>query len=416
MEKNLTGRYIKALVDNPQCTGVEIGEIIRILSKKNTGNYYILETTSSGNKGMAVSIPLNLTGWELIPLETTKKDVFKIDDWIVRTTDGYGHNKVTKGKSYQVIKLSTNTVKVIDDEGKSDCFEAKYFRLAEPHEIPNQELPLKPDMKAVQEECKRRFPIGCKYISSDSFKSTFVLNQDEYTYSIQEINKIYAGSGQGLLYKDGVYAELVSLPNVKEWDENTYAVGLKGNFGMYIGDKNLIEIGKVYTITKEDSSDTTVIAVKDSPFWAYKENFKWFATEKEAKTYASQLTSNKTDVKPSLVGRWLKALEDCPQATFVKKDEYVKILEEKSAGYEVSIGSNPRNKNALGSYGADPSRINLWQLMPEGFNLVSIYDSEYQGCGLDISTPTIKQKPLIENVQSISVNLRTKKQTNKLKF
>jgi hypothetical protein len=32
------------------------------------------------------------------------------------------------------------------------------------------------------------------------------------------------------------------------------------------------------------------------------------------------------------------------------------------------------------------------------------------------ATPTIKQKPLIEDVQSISVNLRTKKQINKLKF
>jgi hypothetical protein len=327
MEENLTGRYIKALVNSPQSTGVKIGETIKII--RDNGRC-TLDTTSSGISGMSINKPLNLKHWELLPLETTKKDVIKVNDWIVRTTNSSGGNKVTKGKSYQVIEDTRSNVNLIDDEGNVDNFDTKYFRLAEPHEIPKQEPP-KPDMKAIQEECKRRFPIGCKFISSCNSKVTRVLKNDSCTYSISEHVKIYAGSGQGLLYKDGVYAQLMSLP------------------------------------------------------------------------------------KTSLVGRWLKALVDRPQHTFVLKGEYVKILDEKYAGYEVNIGFNPNIKNDTCNFGADPSITDLWQLMPEEFSTVSTIYHPTTASLADVSISTIKQKPLIENVQSISVNLRIKK-TNKFKF
>jgi hypothetical protein len=66
-------------------------------------------------------------------------------------------------------------------------------------------------MKVVQEECKRRFPIECKFKSvGGTYES--VLRDDHSTYSIHKNNQIYAHSGAGCLYKNGVYAELVSLP------------------------------------------------------------------------------------------------------------------------------------------------------------------------------------------------------------
>jgi hypothetical protein len=65
-------------------------------------------------------------------------------------------------------------------------------------------------MIEMQEECKRRFPIGCKYIGvGNSHEVT--LMQDDYTYRIHEQN-IWAHSSEGCLFKNGQFATLVSLP------------------------------------------------------------------------------------------------------------------------------------------------------------------------------------------------------------
>jgi hypothetical protein len=61
-------------------------------------------------------------------------------------------------------------------------------------------------MFAVQEECKRRFPIGCTYKEND-FGNEITLLKDEDTYSIHG-NRIYAHAGGGLLYHNGIYATL----------------------------------------------------------------------------------------------------------------------------------------------------------------------------------------------------------------
>lgn len=73
------------------------------------------------------------------------------------------------------------------------------------------------DMKEIQEECKRRFPIGCKYKFVSSPNDELVLLEDSTVYSIYG-NYIYASRHQGCLYKDGKYAELVSLPEIKSKD------------------------------------------------------------------------------------------------------------------------------------------------------------------------------------------------------
>ena len=64
-------------------------------------------------------------------------------------------------------------------------------------------------MKEIQEECKKRYPIGCTYISTDKKPNT--LKDDPYTYSIVGKN-IWAHSGGGHLYENGKWATLVSLP------------------------------------------------------------------------------------------------------------------------------------------------------------------------------------------------------------
>ena len=84
----------------------------------------------------------------------------------------------------------------------------EYERRGKPYdvtELQKKEL----SMKEIQEECKRRFPIGCTYISIGGI--TYVLINGSDTYRI--IGKqIWAHSGGGYLYENGKWAELVSLP------------------------------------------------------------------------------------------------------------------------------------------------------------------------------------------------------------
>ena len=292
-------------------------------------------------------------------------------------------------------------------------------------ESPVVESPKGMDMKAVQEEIKKRFPIGCKFIPVGSY-NTYTLLEDSCTYEISG-KHIYAHDCHGSLYGNGKWATLVSLPESKEesipeyveciskdfsaihlgkiyklearsfisnyylkdvnmggyssnnfkpstkeayeaqnapkqltkedlvegeiyiydgtqiatypegpslsingriytsnpkwtwclpithateeqkvllrceiekrdkktiteeWSEGTYAVGLKGNFGVYKESDNLVPVGKVFTI-KENRKDTLV--VKDHGFWIYKKNLKWFATFLEALDFSNQLKAS----------------------------------------------------------------------------------------------------------------------------
>lgn len=107
----------------------------------------------------------------------------------------------------------------------------EYERRGKPYdvtELQKKEL----SMKEIQEECKKRFPIGCTYINTDGEK--YVLEDDPYTYVIANQN-IWAHSGAGCLYQNGKWAELVSLPeeNITEVPEyvecfKDYGEAIKG--------------------------------------------------------------------------------------------------------------------------------------------------------------------------------------------
>jgi len=70
-------------------------------------------------------------------------------------------------------------------------------------------LEMKPTMQDIQEECKRRFPIGCIYIRK-GFSSQDKLKLDSSTYRIVD-DGIYAHCGGGYLYIDGQYSKLISV-------------------------------------------------------------------------------------------------------------------------------------------------------------------------------------------------------------
>jgi hypothetical protein len=66
-------------------------------------------------------------------------------------------------------------------------------------------------MKEIQEECKRRFPIGCKF-KSPTIGTTYTLYNKFNTYEIIGQHGINGGVDQSYLYYNGDYAELISLP------------------------------------------------------------------------------------------------------------------------------------------------------------------------------------------------------------
>jgi hypothetical protein len=73
----------------------------------------------------------------------------------------------------------------------------------------------KETMEEIQEECKRRFPIGStvKPFSNPIYTIT---QMDGYLYTIHG-NTIWANDGKGHLYRDGQYAELIESPKEEEW-------------------------------------------------------------------------------------------------------------------------------------------------------------------------------------------------------
>lgn len=103
-----------------------------------------------------------------------------------------------------------------------------------PLDHPDKQL----DIKQIQEECKRRFPIGCKYISANSIKKQYILIQDETVYEIND-SYIYASDNQGCLYYEGKYAELIEAPEV-----------ISPEYVECVIEDSCIEVGKIYQVDK----------------------------------------------------------------------------------------------------------------------------------------------------------------------
>jgi len=67
-------------------------------------------------------------------------------------------------------------------------------------------------IEEAQEECKRRFPIGCKYRCVEN-NTLYILKDDNTYYNTG--SSIWAHRGAGLLYDSsngGIFANLISYP------------------------------------------------------------------------------------------------------------------------------------------------------------------------------------------------------------
>lgn len=93
------------------------------------------------------------------------------------------------------------------------------------------------DMKDIQEEAKKRFPIGCKFIPVNG-TGTYTLKEDSYTYTIHS-KQIYAHDCHGTLYNNGKWATLVSSPESKEESIPEYVECVRSSSGGFT-------VGKIY--------------------------------------------------------------------------------------------------------------------------------------------------------------------------
>jgi len=70
-------------------------------------------------------------------------------------------------------------------------------------------------IEEAQEECKRRFPIGCTYKDITN-GNIHVLKNDYNVYSIINLDLVQAHNGAGLLYDnrngENIFAKLISYP------------------------------------------------------------------------------------------------------------------------------------------------------------------------------------------------------------
>jgi hypothetical protein len=106
----------------------------------------------------------------------------------------------------------------------------------------------------------------------------------------------------------------------QEWSEGTYAVGVKGNFGVYEGSTNPISVGRIFTVREDLRKDS--ISTKESSYWVYKENLRWFATYLEALDFSNQLIAS-----PSPTESINSIVEERISIPSIKKETFIENVQ-----------------------------------------------------------------------------------------
>jgi hypothetical protein len=341
--EDYTGKTIKALVNSPQSTGVQIGEEIKILKLNDGGSRYVLDKNAKGFSCMLINRPLNLTEWELVEESITKVD-----------------------------------------------------------------------MKAIQEECKKRFPIGCTY-QDPGDKIARVLRQDYSTYNINGdkhiyANKyIYAHGGGGCLYKNGVYATLVSLPEKKTIKQN-FIVGRWYKYkDWYIKYKETV--GGIFKCSEQINDDRK-----------YNKYDGFFGEADHNKVLLEDLSEIQQYLPDGHPDKITPSIPEYVEYIDTKyKGQIVKVEDWRCLSYCKVIfhdGNREQPFKHLVKHSTkeayDAQFTTLHDVCSKGVE--NLIEKETDSLYAYVGDPLPTKKPLIEDVHSVSVKLSTKKKTNKLIF
>jgi hypothetical protein len=354
-EEDYTGRWIKAIVDNPSCTSVKLGEVIQIIGKPGC---YRLDKTSSGYSGMGISCPLDTSKWELIPTNVIdiRKDSEKIevkDDIKLSSFPSSGAILISECDNLKEFK------RYLFDSGRT-CNEA----VGNPKYLAWNETSF--------------------WYPSSTGKTNYKWNQLKHFIPASKVVPGYVRCIQALIHaKVGTVYPVVDEKHCLCEDGNTY-----------------VWHTSEFTIATKQEYDAQFLNEQDPLYICKQEYRKGMRVISACKTgtFSGEFIIN---VEPKEF-RNLSGNKDLVDYSFSKgylyyNGQYAEILEE--GVYDVSkiIETNkPSVDDTKGIINYITGDTTLKESSP--------YFIEKT------------KKPSIESVQSVDVNLRTKKQINKFKF
>jgi len=392
--EDYTGKTIRALINSPQGTGVQIGEEIKILKLTYSESCYVLDKTAKGTSGMWINRPLNLKEWELVgesivPVkefsEFPTDGCFRFDG--VHNDDIIKHLKSTKPSavelysSHTFVAWNNSSYWFCQSSGKT---EYNWEQLA-------KFVTNKVNMQEIQEECKRRFPIGCSYHSPGDITRRVLIDGSK-TYTIFS-DMIYAHAGGGCLYDNGSYATIYSLPEEKPF-KSRFKIG---DWIMWDG--------------RTKSGPYKLTSVKGTGF--LDQNDEYRGTEDTDYRLATKSEiPEETQSIPKYVLCVTSSLKDAIKGrVYPVISEFKCKCENDEIYYWNTPEFKPSTKEAY-----DAQFTTLYDGCSKGIEslIEKEIDSRYQ---MGYDDPKVKTKPLIEDVQSVSVKLSTKRKiNNKFKF
>ena len=234
------------------------------------------------------------------------------------------------------------------------------------------------DMNKIQEECKRRYPIGCEFIRCGAVNKTlFTLRADDDTYSIHG-KQIYAHRGGSLLYNDGEWAEVVVVETLETTETDSFkSVDMKA---IQEECKKRFPIGCTFKvdggITDTLKQDNTVYVIYENMIYAHSaagclyEDGKWATLVSIPDTYSIK---SRDEYFPDLskhIGRYVKVLRYAPNGGLLKVGEYGKIISKSSIDF-------PNHKGYSAGNALDEGFLNVsYELMRHGFEPLDGEESE----------------------------------------
>lgn len=259
------------------------------------------------------------------------------------------------------------------------------------------------DMKDIQEEAKKRFPIGCKFIPVDGV-TTYTLIEDDCTYKINN-KSIWAHNMHGYLYLEGKWATLVSSPETKKemFYEGDYIVTLDVEGGdwncarkNYCFKQRITNKGIYPTVDLQGSIDNghNVMSFDKKQWlkdWRYATPEEEAEYERVGKPYNVTTLQKKEEYIPEYVECVRSGTEDF---IFGKIYNWPEPVDNKGRKRDIDIldgslwGFKPSTKEAYEAQKTSKTTIiEEWT----------------------INTPSIKKETFIENVQSVDIEIYRKK-------
>jgi len=278
------------------------------------GTYIVLLASCDGKDCWKSSMPIN-------HCYILKRDSHSLDIHIELDAQGSTNNGWSCGSYYDSkMKIRAATPEEI----------AEYDRLGKPYDVTTLgKVKGEVDMKDIQRQCKEKYPIG-SIVEDITYSIEHCLEDDGCIYSIHG-NQIYSIMGKGLLYDNGKWATLVSLPESKKSEslleeaKRRYPVGTKfhpsharlsaGKYCIITSDSKFIEneIGIYSKITTEHSTIYEKwVDMEDHPQYGNTPSDRYVYTKSTGK-WAEILTpivESKPEKWIPKVGDWVVSLQN----------------------------------------------------------------------------------------------------------